>query len=87
MGALGSIRKGILRAAIMLASSGGVAFAQDAPPPTCPKAVSQSYRFCSTGPVDFTRTESTTLTPIAQYPIRIPAAGAQGQIASLEVQL
>lgn len=86
MGATGSMRKGALAAAVALALSGGAALAQDAPPPTCPKAVSQSYRFCSAGPIDLTRTESTTLTPIAQYPIRISAAGAQGQIASLEVQ-
>ena len=55
MGALGSIRKGILRAAIMLASSGGVAFAQDAPPPTCPKPANsmrprKGLRAASVGP-------------------------------------
>ncbi len=82
-----SMRRCTLHAAIALALSSSAVFAQGAPAPTCPKPVSQSYRFCSTGPIDFTRTESTALTPIAQYPIRIPVAGAQGQIASLEVQL
>lgn len=87
MGALGSMRRGILHAAITLALSGDAAFGQEAPAPTCPKPISQSYRFCSPGPIDLTRTEATALTPIAQYPIRIPVVGAQGLIASLEVQL
>lgn len=68
------------------ALASGAASAQEAPSPTCPKPISHAYRFCSPGPIDLTRTEATTLTPIAQYPIRIPVVGAQGRIASVEVQ-